>query len=370
MYRIFGDIENSQKVFDTTIRNLSDTSSTTRIIYLGDMYAHYASSTTIGRIHKILQHHHIQIVNKFNETNIHDIDYVQNIWMTLYNQKHLDIYDKEYIQSMNDSPLDLPPDETPRPRPNSLFGTRVQPPAPSLNKYKRVQPPATPIQKVNIQAGRNRFAMLSDSSDSDDDDTPTHVPAYQPPTHVPAYQPPKPNWNRSLGASNDPQSPVFILGNKEMAFMLQMVHPISLHTTSDHKLVIEYYSSRKRDNRKRCVNEYTFDELNIMYTYMSQIRHHYYCDDILCIHNYDNAKMFMGSAHQGFNFTRIICGHNRGFGQFSDDKYRGKSIYMIDYTGRDDETNIPSKVYIDINDRKVIMYGNRIRTDLARLKPM
>lgn len=349
MFRVFGDIENNTALFDTVMRNIALTPPNRRIIYLGDMYSPYDPNTTIDQVGQLLRAHRIPILNVFNQTNIHDIDYVQSQWRALYNQKHLDIYNKEYIQFMTRSPLGFPLDEDPKQTKQCIqFG------------IKRVQPPpkSIPPKPNGFKLGNNRFAILAESNESYTTPTPPVKPVQ------PLMYQNKPNWNQSLGSSNDPSVPIIILGNKDLGFVRQMLDPIRMSTNHKHKLRVVYHSFRKYDNGKIHAHKYTCNELNIMYTFIMQTRHYFIYNGILYIHCYGNAIRF---NHVPFN--KIVCGHNKGFGMFKDDKHKGKSIFMIDYTGATDETLIPPNVYFDINGSHVAMQDDRfIPTDYKPCK--
>lgn len=162
------------------------------------------------------------------------------------------------------------------------------------------------------------------------------------------------DYNQSLGSINGRNAPIFLFGNKDVYFMLQMKRPITFVTTDDHKLIVTYHSFRHHDNGELKTNTYTAHELNVMHTYLSNCRHYYVDDNVLYIHCYGNARKV-----RSLTFNKIVCGHNKGFGFFHDDDYTDKHIFMLDYTVIKIDSLIPPRVYFDVSNSFVKMMDDR-----------
>lgn len=214
-------------------------------------------------------------------------------------------------------------------------------------------PPASPVttrstinDPVISEYNRRIDAMFADQP-------PNRPSTRQQSTRQPNHRTPI-DYNQSLGSINGRNSPIFIFGNKDIYFMLQMKRPITFVTNDEHKLIVTYHSFRHHDNGELRTNKYTAHELNVMHAYISNCRHYYVDNNILYIHCYGNARKV-----RSLTFNKIVCGHNKGFGLFRDPDYTDKNIFMLDYTIIKIDSLIPPRVYFDVNESFVKMMDDR-----------
>lgn len=339
MYRVFGDIEDKPKLFQTVMDNLSATKYDRRCIYLGDIYTAHHSTLCISQIEQILIKHNIEIVDLFNNDNIHDHNFLKQNWQQMYNDKHIDIYNMNYIQYFAHSPTIYPTDSG-HILTRSHQRQTLQPTQPQITKPKR--------SNNNKFKSKNKFSILADN----------HQP--QPLQSVINNLPI--DYNQSLGSLNNSTSPIFIFGNKDVGFVLQMLKHIKIVTTDEHSLIVTYHSFRHYDNGKLCTNIYTSHELNVMWTFISNCRHYYIDNNILYVHCFLNGR----KLDPFVQFNKIVCGHHKGFGMLTSSEYNNKYIFMIDYTVIDNDMLIPSKVYFDVNKSRITMVDDRFFPTTAR----
>lgn len=376
MYRVFGDIEDKDSVFNIMMSNLRNTEPPRRIIYLGDFYSPWSSSKCIDQIQTILEYHGIEPLTPFTDSNLHDIQHLQYMWQDLFDRKRLNVYKEGHIQFFQTSPLSYPTDSgaifkgkdrnmfNGRPKSNidaygkSTTDSFVRASAEPFIKARMTQPPAPKLNTTN------KFSILANDTSDSPPSTPkkTHRRQQKPGPHGRTPQRstpiPKPDksidYNQSLGSRNKADDPIFLFGNKDVGFIMQLLQPIKLTVTDDHKLITTYHSFRKYDNGAIRVNSYTASELNTMFTLLSHCRHYYVDHNICYIHCYRNARYL-----DCLPFNKIVCGHNKAFGMFKDDEIKGKFIFMLDYTIIDDDNQLPPQVYFDVNKSRVIMNDDR-----------
>lgn len=354
MYRVFGDIEEKDAIFDTMMTNLRNTDTNRRIIYLGDFYSPWSSSKCIDQIKTILEYHGIDLLTPFTPANITDIPHVQCMWQELFDRKICNVYKEGHIQFFQTSPLSYPTDSGvifKGPRRNIINGVRTPQTEENLPK------PKSNPQPQPIRAAVNKFSILANETSDSPPQTPKkmykHPRQYQRARNVQSNIT-NIDYNQTLGSTNKPNDPIFIFGNKDVAFIMQILQPIKITIGDDHKLITTYHSFRKYDNGAIRVNTYTAEELNIMYTLLSHCRHYYIDNNICYIHCYRNARYL-----DCLPFNKIVCGHNKAFGMFKDDDIRNKFIFMLDYTIIDDDNQLPPQVYFDVNKSRVIMNDDR-----------
>ena len=362
MYRVFGDIEDKDAVFNIMMSNLRNTEPPRRIIYLGDFYSPWSSSKCIDQIQTILEFHGIELLTPFTDSNIHDIKHLQEMWQDLFDRKCLSVYKDGHIQFFQTSPLSYPTDSGAifKGRDRNVFNGRPKPTTTEpFVRGQSIQPP-TPVLKTT-----NKFSILANDTSDSPPQTPkkTHNVRHQklhprgrtPQRTTPSSKPDKNiDFNQSLGSRNNADDPIFLFGNKDVAFIMQLLQPIKITVGDDHKLITTYHSFRKYDNGAIRVNSYTASELNTMFTLLSHCRHYYVDNNICYVHCYRNARYL-----DCLPFNKIVCGHNKAFGMFKDDEIKGKFIFMLDYTIIDDDNQLPPQVYFDVNKSRVIMNDDR-----------
>lgn len=338
--------------------NLRNTDLSRRIIYLGDFYSPWSASMCIEQIRTILEYHGVDLITPFTDSNVHDIPHLQEMWQELFERKLLHIYKDGFVQFFQTSPLTYPTDS------GTIFKGRNR----NVNNGLRTPPSESPPPKPpqpQIKAGTNKFSILADDDEDEDSDTPP--PPKKTTSHPrgrrrggsqrvsqPYHVDKSVDYNQSLGSTNKPTDPIFIFGNKEVAFVRQLLQPIKIVVGEDNRVIVTYHSFRKYDKGAIRVNTYTAAELNVMYTVLNHCRHYYTDNGICYVHCYRNARYL-----DSIPFNKIVCGHNKAFGMFKDDEIRGKFIFMLDYTIVDDENLLPSQVYFDVNKTRVIMNDDR-----------
>lgn len=359
MYRVFGDIEHKNKIITQTIIGINDSfKSNRRMIFLGDIFTLAHPSESIADIELLLSLFDIPIIDRFDDDLFpFNVENVKYIWNELYKTKHIDIYNVDYIQFMCASPLKYHKDryitnDSNNNASNDVCAVNVKSSNDkSYNTYNRfnilskkythqLNQPIIPI--INIANQKNKHTHQSPTKTSSKTKTKPNYPLDQLITD-----------NQSLNSINNPSSPIFIFGNKEIGFILQFIK-CSRINVNNNKCIVMYHAFNYKNKGSLNVNTYSRHEINVMFAYLSNCRHYFIDNNIMYLHCFMNARMF-----QSLQFNKIVCGHNKGFGMFRDNKYKDKSIFMIDYTCIDDETLIPNKPYFDINYSRVIMNDDR-----------
>ena len=159
--------------------------------------------------------------------------------------------------------------------------------------------------------------------------------------------------NPTVNTCKKPISPVvFIFGNKEVEFMKMMKYSIR----NTHDLNKQTYNGLNiRSNFIKDIRStepmhafMTYEQLNILYNYLEQCIHYILDDKFLYIHCYMN---FIRLPIEGKKEVKnIICGHNKGFGIFHEERkgeYMNCNIYMNDLTKYDKQ--IPNCIYFYVH---------------------
>ena len=133
---------------------------------------------------------------------------------------------------------------------------------------------------------------------------------------------------------------LFILGNKEVIFIQEIITSEKI-TKKDNVFIVpaDYKRKHKKPGEsdvKHTDYNFTVEELNIMYNYLSLCYNYVIIDNTLFIHCYINYKLFM---NDNLKIKRIISGHSKGYGHFIDSDFKDVEIYILDLTGIDDYVN-------------------------------
>ena len=129
---------------------------------------------------------------------------------------------------------------------------------------------------------------------------------------------------------------IFLFGNKEIAFIRDLCEESNI-TISDSLINVSY----KKDDETNSVSTFSCHQLNVMLSYLYLCRHYFITGDILFTHCYLNSMKM-----RDIKIGKIICGHNKGFGKFFDDKLPNTEIYMNDLTCG---SSIPDDVSIKVS---------------------
>lgn len=158
---------------------------------------------------------------------------------------------------------------------------------------------------------------------------------------------------------------IFIVGNKEIRMMLNIIKHIQMFVRNNKYLVIvadEYY----HDISVSTVNNtymLSLSDINLLYTYFNLCRLSFIENSIIYIHKGGNlstwANLYMIT---GIDPLKVcICGHEKMFGAL---KYYGKQTYYFDYTIYDQHYTEPltaDDIYliIDVENRLVRMNNHK-----------
>lgn len=131
---------------------------------------------------------------------------------------------------------------------------------------------------------------------------------------------------------------LFILGNKEVIFVQELITSERI-TKKDNIFIVPADYKRKhkkpgQEDIKHTDYNFTVNELNTMYTYITLCHNYAIINKTLFIHCYINYKLFTDN-----DIDCIIAGHSKGYGRFTDDDFKNKDIYIVDLTGVDDVVN-------------------------------
>lgn len=147
----------------------------------------------------------------------------------------------------------------------------------------------------------------------------------------------------------------FLFGNKEIEFLSDIISSknITKFTTNTHGTQTTYfnipitYFNNNTKLEETTVNVYSYSQLNVMYNYLAHCEHYHVENNILYTHCYFNCNMIEG-------INKVVAGHNKGYGKFSDVKYNGMEIYLIDLTsnwnGKNNYMLYTNKSFIHYND--------------------
>lgn len=120
----------------------------------------------------------------------------------------------------------------------------------------------------------------------------------------------------------------FIYGNKEIEFILDIISSKDIQYDV-HKQLYSFtaeYTPRDQTDKILQLVEFTAEQLNIMYVYLSRCVHYIISDDTLFTHFYLNGTFFKK------NVLNIVSGHNKCYGKYISKKLPRINIYLIDHT--------------------------------------
>lgn len=135
---------------------------------------------------------------------------------------------------------------------------------------------------------------------------------------------------------------LFILGNKEVIFIQEIITSERISKNNEYFVVPADYKRKKRlpgePEIKHTEYNFTVEELNIMYSYLSLCYNFAVIDGYMFIHCYINYKLFMNDLISR-EIKHIISGHSKGYGHFIDSDFKKVDVYILDLTGIVDNVN-------------------------------
>ena len=139
---------------------------------------------------------------------------------------------------------------------------------------------------------------------------------------------------------------LFILGNKEVIFVQELITSERITKQGNAFIVPADYKRKHKkpgeDDIKHTDYEFTPDELNTMFTYISLCHNYAIINDTLFIHCYLNYKLFA----EDNKIKRVIAGHSKGYGHFVDNNYPNIDVYINDLTGIANITDVDNRIVI------------------------
>lgn len=144
---------------------------------------------------------------------------------------------------------------------------------------------------------------------------------------------------------NQLSMPIFLFGNKEVIFIQEIIEcqhitKSNLSFTVPANYIRKYTTTdtngelHEAGSVKHTIYNFTIEELNIMYTYLSLCQNYFISGNKLYIHCYFNYKLFLKA---NYKFDYIISGHSKGYGKFKDSQFPLSTIIINDLTGLEQE---------------------------------
>lgn len=129
----------------------------------------------------------------------------------------------------------------------------------------------------------------------------------------------------------------FIFGNKEIEFLYDILNSKNItklkYTNGNTYFHVPVkYLNTKTKNEEDVIRIYSYDQLNIMYNYLSNCHNYLIENRTLYIHCYFNCSKIN-------DVDNVIAGHNKGYGKFKDSRYEKIAIYIIDLTSKREKLN-------------------------------
>lgn len=122
-------------------------------------------------------------------------------------------------------------------------------------------------------------------------------------------------------------APVFLFGNKEIDILRDLKNLNALSINNNEISGKFAYSAKNKKYETEI--KFTFNEMNILLSYLMQCVHACFLNKILLSHIYLNAKNLIKARIVPSTQT-VISGHNRAYGRFVDDELPNVDIYLID----------------------------------------
>ena len=139
---------------------------------------------------------------------------------------------------------------------------------------------------------------------------------------------------------------LFILGNKEVIFIQELITSERITKKGNVFTVPADYKRKHKkpgeDDIKHTEYEFTPNELNVMFTYISLCHNYALINETLFIHCYLNYKLFAEDC----KVKRIIAGHSKGYGHFVDSNFENVDIYINDLTGIANINEVDNRIVI------------------------